>query len=66
MGAEKAPGGDEPFEGEVATEILDVPPIAVEGSQWGADAEDFNTITLTKQVRTNGEFSKIVIFDTFH
>ncbi|KAJ8444283.1 LOW QUALITY PROTEIN: hypothetical protein Cgig2_029696 [Carnegiea gigantea] len=45
MGAEKVPGGDEPSEGEVMTEILDVPPIAVEGSQWGADAEDFNTIT---------------------
>ncbi|KAJ8428612.1 hypothetical protein Cgig2_026157 [Carnegiea gigantea] len=50
MRAEKAPGDDEPSKREVATEILDVPPIAMEGSHWGADAEDFNTITLTKQV----------------
>ncbi|KAJ8432091.1 hypothetical protein Cgig2_001172 [Carnegiea gigantea] len=49
MGVEKAPRGNEPSEGEVVTKILDVPPIAMEGSQWGADAEDFNTITLTKQ-----------------
>ncbi|KAJ8453089.1 hypothetical protein Cgig2_014852 [Carnegiea gigantea] len=34
MGEEKAPGGDEPSEGEVATEILDMPPIAVEGSRF--------------------------------
>ena len=48
IGAEKTAGGDDPFAGEVGTEILDVAPIAVEGSQWGPDAEDFNTITLTK------------------
>ena len=31
--AEKTAGGDEPSVGEIATEILDVPPIAVERSQ---------------------------------
>jgi len=48
IGAEKTAGGDEPSAGEVATEILDVAPIAVERSAWGPDAEDVNTITLTK------------------
>ena len=45
------PGADsDPCEGRVDPKVVDVHPIAVEGSSVGQSAEDFNKLKLTKQV----------------